>query len=219
MANFKTSAERQAHWDAIYAKQNASNLDSGQQDAHTSLDLIVQTGLSKNDRILDVGTGSSLLIKQLLAKGYDNLLAVDISEKALSINKEQIGKQADKVTWLVDDLTNPQKIHNLDYVALWHDRNVFHYITDFKERLSYFSLMNKVVREEGYVILGASNEQGSTTQGGLSIRHYNLDTLQSFMGPGYYAVDNFNINETKANGDKEPMVYALFKRVPYVTME
>lgn len=219
MANFKTSAERQAHWDAIYAKQNASNQDSGQQTNHPSLDLIAQTGLSKDERILDVGTGSSLLIKHLLDSGYENLLAVDISEKALSLNKGQIGKAADKVTWLVDDLTNPQQLHQLDYVALWHDRSVFHYITDFKERLSYFSLMNQVVREEGYVILGASNEQGPVTQAGLPIRTYNLEALQSIMGPGYYVVDSFNINEKKADGEEEAMVYALFKRVPYVTME
>jgi SAM-dependent methyltransferase len=219
MANFKTSAERQAHWDAIYAKQNASNTDWDQQQSHPSLDLIAQTELLKTDRILDVGTGSSLLIKHLLERGYENLLAADISEKALSLNKQQIGKAADKVTWLLDDLTNPQQLHELDHVALWHDRSVFHYITDFKERLSYFSLMNRVVREEGCVILAASNEQGEATQSGLAVRTYNLDLLQSFMGPGYYVIDSFNINEKNANGDQEPMLYALFKRVPYVTMK
>ena len=218
MADFKTSAERQAHWEKVYSQKGAGQDEWDHAMVKPSLDLIQQANLDQDDRILDLGAGKSPLIKNLLEKGYTNLLAADISDQALAYNKQQTGVKAEKVTWLVDDVTNPQKLHELDHVALWHDRGVFHYITDFKERLSYFSLMNRVVREEGYVILAASGEGAAETQAGLPVRTYNLELMRSFMGPGYYVVDNFQLTEPTPNGADQPMLYALFKRVPYVTM-
>ena len=218
MADFKTSAERQAHWDSIYEQQEIQAMNWTQEVAQPSLDLIEKAELTKENRILDVGAGASVLIKNLLDKGFQNLLATDISARALEKNKARLGEQANQVQWVVDDVTNPQQLHELDHVTLWHDRGVFHYITNFRERLNYFSLMNRVVKEEGYVILSAYNQDAQSVEAGLDVRRYNEEMMRSFMGPGYYVVDSFDVTQQTANGEREPMVYALFKRVPYIEM-
>lgn len=218
MADFKTSAERQAHWDNIYSKYDKAAHDWTQDVAKPSLDLIAECELPKEARILDVGAGASILIKNLLDQGFENVIATDISAYALEQNKAQLGDQAQKVQWLVDDVTNPQQLHQLDHVSLWHDRGVFHYITDFKERLNYFSLMNRVVKEEGYVMLSAFNKDADAQQAGLAVRRYDLEMMKSFMGPGYYVLKSFDITQQAPNGHQQPMLYALFKRVPYVEM-
>ena len=170
MADFKTSAERQAHWESIYAQQDVQAMNWTQDIAQPSLDLIEQAELSPDDRILDVGAGASVLIRNLLDQGFRNLLATDISAKALDQNKAQLGDQADLVQWIVDDVTNPQQLHELEHVSLWHDRGVFHYLTNFRERLNYFSLMNRLVKEEGYVILSAYNHDATSSEAGLDVR-------------------------------------------------
>lgn len=219
MVDFQTSAQRQAYWDSVYSQVEAKQPHENQQSENPSLNLINLAELAPYDRILDVGAGNSSLIKALLEQQYEKLLAVDISEKALTLNQQQIGEQAEKVKWVVDDVTNSQQLHELDHVALWHDRGLFHYLTDFKERLSYFSLMNRMVREEGYVILGASTGSAETDGDGLPVRAYDLELMKSFMGPGYYLLESHSHVEKTAQGVQQPMLYALFKRVPFVDMQ
>lgn len=218
MSEAKTSSEKQAHWESIYQKQSIDELNWTEEKATPSLDLIKQCDLGPNEPIIDMGSGSSVLIQNLVEMGYSNITACDISEKALTQNKERMGVLADKVNWLVDDIVNPQSLYDHHQVSLWHDRAVFHFLTDFKERLTYFSVMNELVKEEGYVVLATFNEDAPDQCSGLPVRQYDESLLKGFMGPGYQLMDSFNYTHQAPNGEQRPYIYTLFKRIPSVDM-
>lgn len=219
MTSAEQSTQKQTYWDQVYQNQGIKDLNWTQDEATSSINLVKRTGLQKDDPIIDVGSGSSVLVKNLVEKGYLNVIATDISEKALAQNKERLGANAEKVHWVIDDVTNPQKLHEVGKVGLWHDRAVFHFLTDFKERLNYFALMNQTVKEEGFVILSAFNHDAPNECSGLAIRKYDEEGLKSFMGPGYRVIKCFDVNEKAPNGTERSYIYALFQRIPFVDME
>lgn len=218
MPNAKDSFEKQAHWDKVYKEQDINELGWTQQEASASLQLIEACNLQVDDTIVDVGSGASVLIQNLVEKGFLNIIATDISENALSANKKRLGDLSGKVNWIVDDVTNPHKLPDFGKAAVWHDRAAFHLLTDFKERLNYFSLMNQLVKEEGYVILSAFNNDAEDTCSNLEVRKYDEEGLRSFMGPGYKLLQSFNTKERSPNGTENSFIYALFQRIPHVEM-
>lgn len=208
--------ERAKHWDEVYQQKSDQELNWNQEKAVPSIDLIHECGIKKDDPILDVGSGKSVLIKDLLNEGYTNLIANDISKEALEQQKKQLGNQAQLVRWIVDDLAKPRELQEMEPVAIWHDRAVLHFLTDFKERLNYFSLMNEKVREEGFVIIGAFNENAPEQCSGLDVRHYNENKLREFVGPGYKLLKSLNHDHKSPNGDHRPYIYGLFQKIPGV---
>jgi len=217
MKNARTSNETQVYWDEVYQTTN-DELSWTLDEATASLNLIEQCHLAKTDPIVDVGSGTSVFIRNLLEKGFDHIIALDISEKALSKNQERLGPDAEQVQWLIDDVNNPQKLPEFGEVGLWHDRAFLHFLTDFRERLNYFALMNQMVREEGYVIIAAFNQEGPDRCMNLPVKRYDEEGLKSFMGPGYKLIESFNKTEKAPKGTEYPYIYALFQRIPHVAM-
>lgn len=205
-----------SHWDQVYQQKSEEALSWTQGQAMPSIELIQECRIKKDDSVLDVGSGKSVLIRDLLNEGYTNVIANDISTEALEQQKRKLGNQAQFVRWIVDDLAHPQELPEVGPVAIWHDRAVLHFLTDFKERLTYFALMNQMVQEEGYVIIGAFNEDAPQKCSGIEVRHYNEDKLREFMGPGYKLLKSLTYDHESPGGDHRPYVYGLFQKIPGV---
>jgi len=110
----------------------------------------------KDEPILDVGAGASTFIDNLIDQGFKNIIATDISEIALNKLKERLGKEkASSVRWVVDDITRPEHIQDLRNIALWHDRAVLHFLLEENEQRMYLSILKKVIKKGGYVIIAA----------------------------------------------------------------
>ena len=103
----------QQHWDAAFTKNPTDKLGWYEKKPQQTLDLIGKTNLPKEATILNVGSGSSILIDNLLELGYTNILATDFSAKALLSGKERLNQKADKVQFIVDDLTKPVELLKL----------------------------------------------------------------------------------------------------------
>ena len=67
--------------------------------------MIERAGVNLSSSIIDVGGGESTLIDDLLIRGYSNLTVLDISEKALGVTRSRLGEAAQKVQWIVADIT------------------------------------------------------------------------------------------------------------------
>lgn len=133
--------DRQAHWETIYRTKPHTNVSWYTPHLQTSLDMIVATGVEPTARILDVGGGASTLVDDLLERGYENAAVLDISATALSRSRERLGDLAERVTWLEGDviqlnLCPPQ-------VTLWHDRAVFHFLTNSTDRERYINTVKR----------------------------------------------------------------------------
>jgi 2-polyprenyl-3-methyl-5-hydroxy-6-metoxy-1,4-benzoquinol methylase len=80
-----------AHWEAIYADKPANEVSWYRLHLDVSLDLIRETGLNRNARIIDVGGGASTLVDDLIDLGYTNVSVLDISKAALEVAKTRLG--------------------------------------------------------------------------------------------------------------------------------
>ena len=95
----------QNHWDTVYQTKASNEISWTQEIPKTSLDFIHSFGLAKTAKIIDIGGGDSKLVDHLLDEGFDNITVLDISSKALEKAKKRLGSRAEKVNWIVSDIT------------------------------------------------------------------------------------------------------------------
>ncbi len=201
------------HWDSAYSNHDITQLGWYEEDPKPSLQLIQNCNLSKNARILNVGVGTSTLIDELLHLGYKNIIASDISSTALDKLKTRLDSKKNKVHWVVDDLTNPCLLSEIDPVDLWHDRAVLHFFNKEEEQNTYFSLVKKIIKPNGYVLISTYNTEGASKCSGLHVHRYDKNLLMDKLGSDFKLIEYFNYTYTMPSGDTRPYIYTLFKRI------
>jgi len=200
------------HWNSAYSVNDITQLGWYEEDPKPSLQLIQNCKLPKDARILNVGVGTSTLIDELLNFGYKNIIASDLSSAALDKLQLRLGSKKNSVHWVVDDLTNPRLLSKIDPVDLWHDRAVLHFFTNEEEQNTYFSLLKKIIKPNGYVLISVFNSEGATKCSGLNVHRYDKGLLMDKLGADFKLMEYFNYNYTMPSGDTRPYIYTLFKR-------
>jgi ubiquinone/menaquinone biosynthesis C-methylase UbiE len=126
--------DAQTHWESIYGKKAADAVSWYRPHLDTSLELIEQAAPEFSASIIDIGGGESTLVDDLLARGYQNISVLDISQTAVDVNKWRLGSASEHVRWLVADITKVKlESRTCD---VWHDRAVFHFLTASEERVA-----------------------------------------------------------------------------------
>lgn len=205
-------AHMKEHWECIYDSREINQLGWYEETPKQSLELFDKCKLDKNELILDVGSGASLFVDNLINRGYRNIVATDISKTALEKLKGRLGKNASLVKWIVDDLTQPKHLQELKNVAVWHDRAVLHFLTKESERKTYLSTLLRAVKKGGYVIIAAFSLQGACKCSGLDVRRYDQNMLKKFLGDEFKLLQHFNYLYHMPSGNVRPYVYTLFQR-------
>src|SRR5512143_1954885 len=144
--------DRQQHWEAVYRGKAADRVSWFQQHAASSLRLI-EGCAGKDAEIIDVGGGASVLVDDLLDAGYRNLTVLDLAESALAASRARLGARAQSVQWIAADITRAD-LPAARY-DVWHDRAVFHFLTDPADRARYVAQVLKIVKPGGHVIVAA----------------------------------------------------------------
>ncbi len=202
------------HWDNVYSKSELNKLGWYEENPESSLDLIKNSTLSKNAAILDVGSGTSTLIQNLISESYSNLIATDISEVALDRAKKLLDpNEAQNVRWIADDITNPKNINQLDSIDLWHDRTVLHFLIEEDQQRAYLETLKKVVRKGGFVIIAVFSLEGAKKCSGLDVKNYDHKMIEEYLGEDFKLLNHFPYLYQMPSGDLRPYVYTLFKRI------
>lgn len=210
--NTDNKKELQEHWDKTYMK-DIKKLEWYEEKPRPSLQLIKKCNLKKDAAILNVGAGATILIDELVKLGYENVIANDLSANALSKLQERLGEDNEKVTWLVDDLTNPKELLKLGEIDLWVDRAVLHFFTKKKEQDTYFQLIKKLVKKNGYVIIAVFNFKTDDESQELPVYRFEQNMLQFKLGPEFKLIEDFNYIFHGPYGDSREYVYTLFQRI------
>lgn len=204
------------HWNKVYASTKINNLGWYEEVPKPSLVLIMKCGLSKDAVILDVGSGTTTLIDNLIQQDYKNVIALDISETALKKAKAKLSKENSEIAqWIADDITNPQKINLILKVDLWHDRTVLHFLTDEKQQIGYLYTLKKAVKKGGYVIIAVFSLEGVKKCSGLNVKNYDQEMIAEFLGDDFKLLEYFNHIYINPSGGERPYVYTLFRRINY----
>src|SRR4026209_1470630 len=167
-----------AHWDKVYSTKLPTEVSWYQAHPGRSLALIRGTGAQPTDPIIDVGGGASLLSDQLLAAGFQDSTVLDISSEVLRALAQRLGESA-KVTLLQQDVTEFRPTRRY---KVWHDRAVFHFLTDPKDRDGYISALRQGLQPRGHLIIATFGPQGPERCSGLPVVRYGADALATQLG-------------------------------------
>jgi|SRR5450756_1255719 SAM-dependent methyltransferase len=172
--------DAQIHWEKIYTEKAPDAVSWYRPHLETSLGLIEQAASGRSVSVIDVGGGESTLVDDLLARGYENITVLDISQTAIDANKKRLGKAAERVHWLVADITKV----DLEPSAfdVWHDRAVFHFLAAPDDRVAYVRQVARAVKHGGHVIVSTFGPEGPTKCSGLDVVRYDAESLHSEFG-------------------------------------
>jgi len=177
----------QAHWEHVYGTKAPDQVSWFRPHLETSLAFIERAEPNTDARIIDVGGGESTLVDDLVARGYRNVTVLDISQIAIGVTKDRLGKRASLVTWIVGDVTTADMPVNT--YDVWHDRAVFHFLTNPADRVAYVEQVRKSVVPGGHVIIGTFGPEGPTKCSGLSVDRYDAESLHSEFGKKFRLLD------------------------------
>ena len=198
------------HWERIYQTLASTELTWYQQYPRLSLELIHTTGASKAAQIIDVGGGTSTLVDELLAEGYQHLTVLDLAGTALTVARQRLGARAAAVNWVEADITAVELL--CYWYDVWHDRAVFHFLTQREERRRYVEAMRHAVRSDGYVIVATFALEGPTRCSGLDVVRYSPATLQDEFGAEFELVHSARERHRTPLGVEQAFLYCCFQK-------
>ncbi len=197
------------HWGKVYQDKEPGQVSWYQSYPRVSLDMIASTKISLNKKIIDVGAGASVLVDKLLEIGFKDITVLDISLKAIEYSQERLKQNASKIKWIEADITDFEPPEQYD---LWHDRAVFHFLTNQQDRKKYVCTMEKAVKVGGHVIMAAFALDGPLKCSGLDVERYDSQKMEIELGSSFELVKS--IDEVhKTPWDKEQkFTYCYFKK-------
>ena len=172
-----------------------------------SLQLIEEAAPERNRAIIDVGGGESTLVDDLLARGYRDISVLDISPTALEVARARLGERSRRVQWVCGDVT-AMDLGEQRY-DVWHDRAVFHFLTEPTERVAYVRQVARSVKTGGYVIVAAFGPEGPTRCSGLPVVRYEPDALHDEFGDRFRLVKHLTELHETPKGATQQFVYCF----------
>lgn len=170
---------RKTHWHDVYTDKEPTDVSWYQPVPSKSLQLIRATGVVPSAAILDAGGGASTLVDNLLAEGYTDISVLDVSGVALERSQARLGELAKDVHWIESDVTTfaPSRRY-----AVWHDRAVFHFLTDADERAAYIDVLGKALQPGAHLLIATFGPEGPERCSGLPVQRYDSVALEELLG-------------------------------------
>ena len=176
------NTSRKVHWENVYSTKESVSVSWYQPVPEKSLELISSTDVTLKDAILDVGGGASTLVDNLLDAGFQDVSVLDIASSAFKQAHVRLGATANLVTWIETDVTEFEPSRSY---AVWHDRAVFHFLTDAADRDKYLDALRKALQPRGHFLLATFGEEGPTRCSGLEVQRYSVKMLKALLEPEY----------------------------------
>jgi SAM-dependent methyltransferase len=198
----------QSHWEHIY--QTKTPLETSWYAPHLQISLawLLQAAPDRSASIIDVGGGESTLVDDLISAGYRALTVLDLSQAALQKSQRRLGDAARHVTWIAGDVTDlalPAHVNDL-----WHDRAVFHFLTQPEQRAAYARNLAASLKDGGQVIMATFGPQGPQKCSGLPTQRYDAESLQRELGPQFRILRHTTIDHQTPFGTAQQFLYCHF---------
>ena len=198
------------HWNEVYSKKTEAELSWHQDDPSVALDLMKKARLTSTSTVIYIGAGTSRLIERLLDLGLSDLSALDLSESALAAARVRLGEREMSVKWIVEDITRWEPTQTYD---IWHDRAVFHFLVNPKDRIAYIQRLSRSVAPGGHAIIATFAIDGPAKCSGLPVARYSPTTLAETIGADFSLLTHqFYLHHTPW-GNQQSFQYSLFRRV------
>ena len=171
------------HWDAVYRARRPTEVSWYQAEAALSTRLIQQVVATLDAPIIDVGGGASVLVAELAAAGHTDLTVLDLSGAAIAAGRARLGAAAERIRWIEGNILSATL--PAGGFAFWHDRAVFHFLTNSADRARYVAQVRRAVEPGGHVLVATFAEDGPTRCSGLEVVRYSPAGLHAQFGPEF----------------------------------
>lgn len=200
----------QEHWTQVYEDKSPTAVSWYQESPVPSLRALSRFGASPSSSFLDVGGGASNLVDALLEQGWQEITVLDLAAPALEAAKARLGLLANKVQWEVADIMNWRPLHQFQ---VWHDRAVFHFLTEPQQRQAYRRTLLAGLAPGGLVIMATFALDGPERCSGLPVQQYDAASLAEEMGDKLLLIEGWNEEHVTPWGAKQSFNWCAFRRV------
>lgn len=200
--------ENKLHWENIYQTKKIDGVSWYQETPSESIELIKKFSTTNSDMIIDIGCGKGFLADNLLKLNYENITLVDISKNALKEVKERVNNKS--LNFIETDVLNLKSEQTFD---IWHDRAVFHFITEKEGIEKYISLCNEYISKEGKLIIGTFAEDGPLKCSGLEIKRYSVKNLETLFSENFELVEGFKMSHKTPFDTQQKFTFCVFRKI------
>jgi len=198
------------HWEKVYASRKTNEASWFQPTPQVSLDFIHALNIPRSAPVIDVGGGDSFLADHLLSEGFTDITVVDISEAAINRAKERLGKETDKINWVISDITELSTDKKFD---CWHDRAAFHFLTAEEQVEKYLSVAQKHIADNGYMVIGTFSTNGPEKCSGLPVKQYSEQSLTALLKKWFEKIKCITIDHITPSGEIQNFLFCSFKKI------
>ncbi len=199
--------DRKQHWEDVYRRKRPEEVSWYQAEPTLSLSLVTEAAGAGRASIIDVGGGASTLVDRLVDRPSTEITVLDLSVAALRAAQSRLGAKAAKVRWIEADILNvdmPEAGYDI-----WHDRAVFHFLTDPDDRLRYIAQVRRSVRVGGHVLVATFAADGPQKCSGLEVARYSPAELHSQFGEEFRLLKSVSEDHVTPTGTTQKFVYCV----------
>ena len=198
---------RREYWERVHEGKPEDGVSWWQSVPGLSLGLVDATGVAPEEPVIDVGAGWSTLVDHLLERGFTDVTAIDLSRTALDTVRDRVGELSRHLTLDVADVLD---FHPGRRYALWHDRAVYHFLTEQDERDDYRASLERCLEPGGWFVIATFGPDGPTTCSGLPIVRYTHEELAAEF-PGYTLLDTAGEDHVTPWGTNQQFTAVLLR--------
>lgn len=200
---------RKQHWETIYTTKKFEEVSWYQPKPEFSLSLLDEYQAKSTDAIIDIGGGDSFLVDFLLNRSFEDISVLDISENALQRAQSRLANAATKVHWIASDITQFEPKRTYDF---WHDRAVFHFLTQPEDVKAYATNAAKGIKSGGILIVGTFSENGPLKCSGIEIKQYNEASMKAVFEADFDTLKCSDHLHTTPMNTEQHFIFCVFRR-------
>lgn len=203
-------SNKKDHWENIYKTKDHKKVGWYQESPEVSLELFSKINANPSQAVVDVGCGASVLVDNLIIQGFSNITLLDLSKEALSSIENRLGDKGSVPKYMATDITKPielpQKVH------IWHDRAVFHFLTDAQDRKAYMSNLNNNLSASGHAVIGTFSLNGPDSCSGLNVVQYDEQKMITELPNALELVESIISVHIMPSGAEQEYIYFIIKK-------
>lgn len=196
------------HWEAAHAAKQ-DQVSWFQETPSLALAFIRACGLPSGATALDAGSGASRMAEAMLELGLRPTIA-DIAQEPLDRVKTRLGVHAKEVSFVCADLA--QHAWPADTFDLWHDRAVFHFLTEPADRAAYISHMKGALKPGAFLVLATFAPDGPEKCSGLPVRRYDAAGLAAELGAAFELLEEGRELHPTPSGTTQAFTVVRFRK-------
>lgn len=201
---------KREHWENVYQTKTDHEVSWFREHLDNSLKLILEAGVERDAAIIDIGGGSSTLVDDLLDRGFVDVTVLDISTAALDRSKQRLGRRSEEVEWKAADITEAALTENR--YDVWHDRAVFHFLTDEADRRKYIDLVMRSLKPGGHTIVASFGPNGPLKCSGLEVVRYDPESMHDEFGSDFQLLNSLEEKHETPFGSSQEFIYCYCRK-------